>query len=144
MEEFNSAPLGELLSDIAEARARLSMVLDVNAEQRARMMEVCRALRETMMTIGRRNGPPPAPIQLYTARPAVVSRSNDKIEALTKREVEVLKLIAEGLSTKEIAGRLNISFKTAVSHRTHLLQKLGAHESATLIRIAIRAGLVAA
>ena len=65
-----------------------------------------------------------------------------QIERLTPREIQVLRLIAEGLSTKEIAHRLKITFKTAVSHRTHLLQKLGIHESATLVRLAIRAGLV--
>jgi DNA-binding NarL/FixJ family response regulator len=66
------------------------------------------------------------------------------LSRLSAREKEVLRLIAQGFSTKEIAGTLNISFKTAVTHRTHLLRKLQLHESASLVRIAIRAGLVAA
>jgi DNA-binding NarL/FixJ family response regulator len=46
------------------------------------------------------------------------------------------------LSTKEIAYRLNITFKTAVSHRTRLMAKLEVHEAAELVRLAIAAGLV--
>jgi len=71
-------------------------------------------------------------------------RRAECLKQLTPREIEVLRLIAEGLSTKVIASRLNISCKTVVSHRTHLLEKLGIHESATLVRLAVRAGLVAA
>lgn len=67
-----------------------------------------------------------------------------QLKQLTPREVEVLRLIAKGLSTKEVAGRLGIAFKTAVSHRTHLLQKLNKHETASIVRFAIRAGLVSA
>ena len=48
-----------------------------------------------------------------------------------------------GHAAKEIAWKLNISFKTAVSHRTHLLQKMGVHETASLVRLAVRSGLVA-
>ena len=63
---------------------------------------------------------------------------------LTPRETEVLRLICAGKSTKEIADDLGISFKTAVSHRTHILRKAGAHESITLFRWAIAQGIVEA
>jgi PAS domain S-box-containing protein len=62
--------------------------------------------------------------------------------ALTERERQVLVLIAEGKSTKEAAARLGISYKTADSHRSRILEKLGVHETASMVRYAIRAGLV--
>ena len=55
----------------------------------------------------------------------------------------MLGLIAEGYSTKEIAAKLNMAFKTAVCHRSHILEKLHCHESASLVRFALQAGLVA-
>jgi len=64
--------------------------------------------------------------------------------SLSLRERQVLKLIAEGNSTKQIAAMLAISAKTADSHRTRLMAKLGVHEVAALVRYAIRQGIVAA
>ena len=64
--------------------------------------------------------------------------------ALTERERQVLVLIAEGKSTKEAAARLGISYKTADSHRSRILEKLGVHETASMVRYAIRAGLIQA
>jgi len=61
---------------------------------------------------------------------------------LTEREREVLVLIATGRSTKEAAKQLGISYKTADSHRSRILEKLGVHETASMVRYAIRAGLV--
>lgn len=63
---------------------------------------------------------------------------------LTPREREVLQLIAEGKSTKEVAGVLEISVKTAESHRSRLMEKLDIHETATLVRYAIRQGVIQA
>jgi len=62
--------------------------------------------------------------------------------ALTERERQVLVLIADGKSTKEAAAQLGISYKTADSHRSRILEKLGVHETASMVRYAIRAGLV--
>ena len=62
-------------------------------------------------------------------------------DPLTSREREVLQLIAEGETTKEIAWRLELSVKTVESHRSRLMHKLGIHETATLVRYAIRRGL---
>jgi PAS domain S-box-containing protein len=62
--------------------------------------------------------------------------------ALTERERQVLALIAQGKSTKEAAARLGISYKTADSHRSRILEKLGVHETASMVRYAIRAGLI--
>jgi DNA-binding NarL/FixJ family response regulator len=63
-------------------------------------------------------------------------------DALSPREREVLQLIAEGKTTKEIAALLGVGVKTADSHRTRLMQKLDIHEVAGLVRYAIREGLV--
>jgi two-component system, NarL family, response regulator NreC len=70
------------------------------------------------------------------------SRSEKPADPLTLRERQVLQLIAEGKSTKDIATILFISVKTAESHRSRLMQKLDIHEIATLVRYAIRHGLV--
>jgi len=61
-------------------------------------------------------------------------------EKLTPREIEVLKLIATGLSTKEIAGSLGVAFKTAACHRSRIMSKLDIHNVANLTRYAIRCG----
>ncbi len=63
-------------------------------------------------------------------------------DPLTAREREVLRLVAEGRSTKKIAEILGISMKTAESHRSHIMLKLGIHETAGLVRYAVRRGLV--
>lgn len=65
-------------------------------------------------------------------------------EPLSPRERQVLQLIAEGKTTKEVAGVLNISVKTAETHRTRIMEKLDIHETAGLVRYAIRRGLVQA
>ena len=68
---------------------------------------------------------------------------SEKFESpLTPRERQVLQLIAEGKSTKDVASLLGISTKTAESHRTRLMQKLDIHETASLVRYAVRHGIV--
>lgn len=70
-------------------------------------------------------------------------RDDDKgEELLTPRQREVLQLIAEGQSTKEIARRLDLSVKTVETHRSQLMKQLDIHEIAGLVRYAVRAGLV--
>ena len=61
---------------------------------------------------------------------------------LTSREAEVLQLIAEGKTTKEIATILGVSVKTSESHRARVMHKLGIRTPAGLVRYAIREGLV--
>jgi len=65
-------------------------------------------------------------------------------EQLTPREIEVLTLIASGDSDRQIAAQLGITFRTARTHRSNLMGKLGAHETAALVRYAIRTGLIKA
>jgi DNA-binding NarL/FixJ family response regulator len=63
--------------------------------------------------------------------------------SLTPREREVLQLLAEGNSTKEVAHRLNVSVKTVETHRRQLMDKLDIHSIAALTKYAIREGLTA-
>ncbi len=60
---------------------------------------------------------------------------------LTPKEREVLQLIAEGITTKEISARLGVAIKTAETHRTNLMRKLGLHSIAAITRYAIREGV---
>jgi DNA-binding NarL/FixJ family response regulator len=64
------------------------------------------------------------------------------VEGLTARQREILQLIAEGHSTKEIARILEVSVKTVETHRTRLMDRLDIHDVPGLVRFAIRAGLV--
>jgi DNA-binding NarL/FixJ family response regulator len=66
------------------------------------------------------------------------------VAPLTSREVQVLALVADGKSTKEVASLLQISYKTADSHRSRIMEKLGVHETASLVRYAVRQGIVQA
>ena len=66
----------------------------------------------------------------------------DRYDALSEREREVLQLVAEGKSSKEIADVLSISPATVETHRTHLLQKLGLRNTAEVVRYAARRGIV--
>ena len=63
-------------------------------------------------------------------------------EVLTTREREVIQLLAEGKTSKEVAIALNLSVKTAETHRTNLMRKLGLHSVADLTRYAVRNGIV--
>lgn len=75
---------------------------------------------------------------------AYLSKTDLPAEPLTPREREVLQLVAEGRTTKEIASSLGLSVKTAETHRTKIMRKLEIHETAGLVRYAIRRGLVQA
>jgi DNA-binding NarL/FixJ family response regulator len=66
------------------------------------------------------------------------------LSLLTARQREILQLIAEGQSTKEIGYRLALSTKTVETHRRLLMERLGIHDVAGLARFAVRAGLVSA
>jgi len=70
------------------------------------------------------------------------TKSSTPADPLTARERQVLQLIAEGKSTKDTASLLGISVKTAESHRMRLMQKLDIHETASLVRYAVRRGIV--
>ena len=77
-------------------------------------------------------------VKAYLARHQVASHP------LTVREQEVLRLVAEGKTTREVAQLLGISTKTAESHRMRIMAKLDIHDTAGLVRYAIRQGLIQA
>jgi DNA-binding NarL/FixJ family response regulator len=82
------------------------------------------------------------PLMAAYARGAQASAARSV--ALTSRQREVLQLIAEGHSTKGIASYLHLSVKTVETHRAQVMQRLGLHDVASLVRYAIRAGIVRA
>ncbi|HEY8515735.1 MAG TPA: response regulator transcription factor [Candidatus Binatia bacterium] len=65
-----------------------------------------------------------------------------RLARLTPRQRQILQLVAEGASSRSIARRLELSVKTIESHRAQLMERLGIHDVAGLVRFAIRAGLV--
>jgi DNA-binding NarL/FixJ family response regulator len=69
-------------------------------------------------------------------------RGPDIFKQLTSRQREILQLIAEGNSTKEIANKLNVSIKTVETHRMQLMDRIGIHDVAGLVRYAIRMGII--
>lgn len=66
------------------------------------------------------------------------------LDELTPRQREILQLVAEGRTTKEIAGRLDLSSKTVETHRAQLMERLDIHDVAGLVKFAIRVGLTQA
>ena len=66
----------------------------------------------------------------------------DPLDLLTTREREVLQLIAEGKTNKEIATSLNLSVYTVEAHRGRLMEKLNLHSTGELVRFAVRSGLI--
>jgi len=79
-------------------------------------------------------------IEVYLSQTA--GKGDDALEHLTPRQREILQLIAEGKSSKQIAQLLKASVKTIESHRASLMERLDIHDVAGLVRYAIRLGLV--
>jgi two-component system response regulator NreC len=87
-----------------------------------------------------------SPVVLKTVVGGYVKNSNrpqTSYDRLSVREREILKLLAEGLSVKEIAVRLNVSVKTVDVHKYNLMKKIGVHDRAELIKYAIQRKLIA-
>jgi DNA-binding NarL/FixJ family response regulator len=72
----------------------------------------------------------------------VAQQQDDEVSRLTAREKQVLQLIAQGKSNKEIAGLLELSVNTVSVHRANLMEKMNIHRTAELVLFAIRKGLV--
>jgi DNA-binding NarL/FixJ family response regulator len=85
-------------------------------------------------------------VDSYLRRISDVSSDKEKgpdiFKQLTSRQREILQLIAEGNSTKEIANKLNVSIKTVETHRMQLMDRLEIHDVAGLVRYAIRMGII--
>jgi DNA-binding NarL/FixJ family response regulator len=76
--------------------------------------------------------------------PPTTAAGGDNVtpDVLTPRQREILQLVAEGKSTKEVAQLLDVSAKTVETHRGQIMERLGIHDLAGLVRYAIRTGLV--
>ncbi len=102
--------------------------------------EISRALAEVLA--GRRFLSAPLSEWAINALVAKPADAGDPLQAVTPRERMVLQLAAEGASNSEIAEKLFISPRTAETHRTNLLRKLGLQTQTDLVRFAIRKGLL--
>ena len=71
-----------------------------------------------------------------------VGAGEERYQSLTDREKQVLKLVAEGNSNKEMAQLLGISVKTAMSHRERMMQKLDIHNRTELVKFALKQGVI--
>jgi two-component system response regulator NreC len=69
-------------------------------------------------------------------------QSHDSYEQLTDREKEILKLLADGYSTQQVADMLVISPKTVEGHKTNLMAKLDIHNRTELVKYALRKGII--
>jgi len=85
---------------------------------------------------------PPKVLESYRRMSQSKRKKVDDFSRLTNREREILQLIAEGYTSKEIAAMLFISVKTVENHRANIMNKLDIHETAGLVRYAIKIGLV--
>ena len=72
----------------------------------------------------------------------VNSNTSNSIHNLTERELEVIKLVGEGLINKEIADKLNISIRTVDAHKNHIMQKLEIKSTVDLVKFAIKNKLI--
>ena len=71
-----------------------------------------------------------------------LSKGKPLLDGLTRRQREILELVADGCAVKTIASRLNISVKTVEFHKTRLMRRLGMHGTAELTRFAVASGLI--
>ena len=136
-----SARAEQLLFHQQALRRTLAANTERLVQTRARMLSARSPWSETSPLLP--HWPPGADTVTPTPPPPTVESAHpNELAGLTKREVDVLRLIAEGRSTKELAFELNITFKTAACHRFNLMRKLKVREVASMVRIAIRNGLV--
>ncbi|MEI6564889.1 MAG: response regulator transcription factor [bacterium] len=82
-------------------------------------------------------------LEEFTRRTNPGKNSTRKVVELSPREKEILQLIAEGSSTKEIAQKMCVSIKTIETHRQHIMNKINAHNVAALTKYAVREGITA-
>ena len=128
-------------SDPPFVQSAIALAADGYVLKNGRAAEIVTAIREVMkgLAVGpARNDQVEIVDQLRAPRPA----SEDPFSLLSQREREVLHLIADGLSAKEVAVELSISTKTVEAHRTSLMRKLGVRKATELVRYALRHGLI--
>lgn len=121
LQALRAGAVGYLLKDAATAELQLAIQAAVRGEMYLSPSISKRVLQDYIQLVGSGGG---------------------MLDALTSRQREVLQLIAEGRTMKEIAQSLQISVKTAETHRAQLMERLDLHDVTGLVRFAIRAGLV--
>lgn len=121
LQALRSGASGYLLKDAAVAELELALQV-VDRNETYLSSRISQPIIDSYLTrLGNQRGP---------------------LDRLTPRQREIVQLIAEGKSTKEIAFLLEVSVKTVEAHRTQLMERLGIHEVAGLVRYAMRVGLV--
>ena len=85
---------------------------------------------------------PPFPTVAPGVKAGPPTPSLAAVQALSTRELEVARLVAEGFSSKEVASRLNLSVRTVEKHRANIMDKIGVREVASLVRWCIQSGIV--
>jgi DNA-binding NarL/FixJ family response regulator len=130
------AELAESRVELAETRTELAETRAVIAEARAQQVET--VLQEVLQKVSEPNG--------STVVAPSTNDTNDtervNLDHLTIRQRDILRLIAEGQNTKQIASILGVSPKTIEYHRAKLMRAVGRHDVPGLVRLAMRAGLV--
>jgi DNA-binding NarL/FixJ family response regulator len=126
--------------DPAFIQSAVTLGVDGYLLKNGRAGEVTTAVRSVMK--GGSYFSPPVAREIVEQLRSPRRGSSEPFSTLSAREREVLHLIADGLSAKEIASDLGISTKTVEAHRTSLMRKLGTRKATELVRYALRHGLV--
>lgn len=125
-------------------REYIRRALKIGAQGYLLKRSVSSQLKEAIRTVfqGRRYLHPVAADELVELVTSGASLEEEEYETLTQRERQVLKLLAEGKTSRDIAKYLGISLKTAMTHRANLMAKLGLHSRAEVVKYAIRKGVI--
>jgi two-component system response regulator NreC len=121
-------------------QSAIGLRVDGYVLKNGRAEEIVTAIREVMK--GGSYFSPAVAREIVEQARSPKTKSPDPFALLSAREREVLHLIAEGLSAKEVATELSISTKTVETHRTSLMRKLGVRKATELVRYALRHGLI--
>ncbi|MBY0402053.1 response regulator transcription factor [Myxococcota bacterium] len=126
--------------DPAFIQSAIALGADGYILKNGRVAEIVTAIRETIR--GGSYFSPAVAREIVEQLRSPRSEGDDPFTLLSSREREILHLIAEGLSAKEVAVQLDVSTKTVEAHRTSLMRKLGVRKATELVRYALRRGLI--
>ena len=136
-----------ILDDAVRTRnIRQTLALEIRAywTKYSTFAQIAQAVRR--LAAGRRSFCPEVVPHLYRTRHVLryhPAHTGNPFQRLTRRETELLALLAQGLTMKQCSQRMGISINTVDNHKTRLMRKLGVHKTVDLARIALREGLVA-
>lgn len=127
-------------ADPAFIQSAIALGADGYILKNGRVAEIVGAVRETMQ--GGSYFSPAVAREIVERLRSPRPEADDPFTLLSSREREILHLIADGLSAKEVATRLDVGTKTVEAHRTSLMRKLGVRKATELVRYALRHGLI--